>query len=261
MEKERMAIGVRRAGRPTIEFAVMRNGVGDRLMPILDERYRAEPHRVFADMIPHQRLMKVSNSIEFHDQARRAGVQRWVLHQMDNWQDAPVLAPNPTSLRDRWLQYTAHNGDGRFRVWGHPLSTVGADGVQRHCIMGMAIALFRDDHPMSVHEVKTPWPDGSMNVEYYDLDSYFGPEPLFTMPELAQRDMGLRDPSGMFRLTSEVRRIMGRYYGVPAEQSAERLRIGGPHQSSLTTVNDRTQNWPMIANIMAEPSAEVFIPP
>lgn len=259
MEKERMAIGVRRPGWPgEIEFAVMRNGVGDRLMPILEERYSAKPLRVFADMIPEQRLMKAYNGVEFHEQARRAGVQRWVLHQWGQWQDDVVRPPNPVSLRDRWLQYTARNGDGRFQVWGAPLSVVGSDGIQRHCIMGMAIELFRADHPMSIVEVKTPCTDGAMGVEYYDMDTNLAPIKLASIPDLARLEIGLQDSSGSFRLTPAVCRVMGRYYGAPANQAAERLAIGH-YNASLTTLNDRTRNWPMMAAIMEEPSAEVFI--
>ena len=257
MEKERMAIGVRRPGRPEIEYAVMRNGVGDRLMPILEDRYVRNPNRVFADMIPNQRLMEAKNGMEFLDGARKARVQRWVVHQLDQWDDGLVKPKNPVSLRARWHQYVAAHGAERFVPLNTGLSRIGKDGIQRHCVMGMALELFLDDYPASIVPSRGLPPMRDALVIYKNLETPNYDFVTIGLPDVVVRELGLQNTGGSFQLTPSVIRVMGRYYGTASEQVGQVLKDA--HQNAcLVALNDRTGNWPMLAAIMEEPSAEVF---
>lgn len=261
MEKERMAIGVRQPRRQEIEYAVMRNGVGDRLMPILADRYKFEPQRMFADMIPDRRLMTVRDGMQFHDAARAAGVQRWVIYQLGTWHEGPVTAKNPVSLQTRWGQYAATGGGDRFTPLNTGLTRMGQDGVQRHCIMGAAVELFRDDYPAEIVMVERPnretrrilnLPDNhKVHVEYQNFDRS---DCHTTLPNAVRRELGLKDSLGTFAVTLAVARAMYRHDGIPVE----RAWINAPISDNLVSLNDRSLNWPLIAEIMAEPSAKVF---
>ena len=251
MEKERMAIGVRRPGRPEIEYAVMRNGVGDRLMPILADRYVRDPNRVFADMIPDRRLIKAKNGMEFHDGARQAGVQRWVIHQLDEWHDGLVKPKHPASLRTRWQQTAAAHGASRFVVMSYSLSHIEENGIQRNCIMGAAIELFRDDYPASIVPVST-------SIHHRDLESCNWRYVSAKAPDVVVQALGLHDGVGSFQLMPSVTRAIGRHCGIPPERVTNILELTNSSATNLVRLNDRTRNWPMLAAIMDDPSAEVF---
>lgn len=257
VEKERMAIGVRRPGRPEIEYAVMRNGVGDRLMPILTDGYVRDPNKVFTDMIPDRRLMKAKNGIEFHDGARQAGVQRWVIHQLDEWYDGLVKPKNAVSLRSRWRHYAAANGADRFVVMKTGLSHIRENGIQRHCIMGAAIELFRDDYPASIVPVTLGVPVPSRFITYRNLESCDQHYATKKLPDVVVRELGLQDGMGSLQLTLSVTRTIGHHCGIGPEQVGNVLQLTNQNVN-LVCLNDLTGNWPMLAAIMDDPSAEVF---
>lgn len=263
MEKERMLIGVRKPRSETIEYAVMRNGVGERLMPSLHERYHAEPRRMFADMIPHQRLMNASDGVEFHDAARGAGVQRWVIHQMERWHDGLVKPAHSVSLSTRWWQVARDGGNENMKVLGLRLGEIGPDGVRNNCIMGAAVELFLEDYPAALVVVEAPNAEEreQLGLSYRDvLRSYYvfqdgsEPTPVALLPTIVQRHLGIRDTVGTFDPTEKVDGVLLRHYN-----AATAREIDVAANASLVGLNDRTGNWPLLADVMAEPSARVFV--
>ena len=263
MEKERMLIGVRKPRSETIEYAVMRNGVGERLMPILSDRYAAAPQRMFSDMIPHQRLLTARDGVEFHDAARAAGVQRWVIFQLERWRDGPVLPLNPTPLATRWWMTAVNGGNERFRVAGLRLGDVGVDGIRRNCIMGAAVELFLDDYPSALDMVECPsaeeramlaLPDDvPLLIQYYSFQNGAEPGPDTMLPDIVRRQLGLHDSVGSFDATENVRRLVLKHAVTDGEAPIDIAK-----NASLVALNDRTGNWPLLGDVMAEPSARVF---
>lgn len=202
---------------------------------------------MFADMIPERRLFMARDGVEFHDEARRAGVQRWVIHQLDAWQEGPQWPKHPASLATRWWEHAATAGGGRFVVHNNGLTHIGDDGTRRNCILGAALELFRDDYPAAI---------ASVNDRKRGLITYraFEPgedhdAPTTKLPDIVRRELGLVDEYGSFQLSPAVVGIISRRCGRRSAHATD----------CLMGLTDRTCNWPLMAEVMAEPSAKLFL--
>ena len=263
MEKERIALGIRNPHKQEIEFAMLRSGNPDNLLPELKRQYEVLPQRLFGEMAGHRRLMVARDAVEFHDVARQAGAQRWYVHQLAGWRGDLVRPKSSQSLLSRWFYHVERNGGGRF-VPGNYLGRIGTDGIRRNCIMGMAMELFLDDYPGAIEvrerisaaeRLELEW-DDEVGIDYITFDPA---DQDRVLPYIVQRELGLADHRGAFQLTPGVRLALEQGYGV--RMSDFNLHFGIPNDDwSLVNLNDHARNWPTSALIIEEPTSLIVVP-
>ena len=246
-EIERVALGLRIPGREAIEYVVMETENAGALLDALRRDHGDHPHRAIPLLAGGRRTVRAADSVQFHDWARRAGANRWFLHQDGRWQGGMEKRRGRLSLASRWHDAAVALGGDRF----HPgRFTLNEDrgGLRRHCILGALVELFRDDYPTALNLITSP--EGLPNgyVEHGGSEIY-----MHGLPPVVRRAVGLTTSLAAFRFERRVSSALERHYGATAGQIGAAIPAW-----DLMALNDFALNWPASAELIAMPAPGLF---
>ena len=246
-EVEKVALGLRMPGREAIEYVVMETENGDVLLDTLRSDHGDHPFQAIHLLAHGRRTVRVADSVQFHDWVRRAGANRWFLHQGGRWQGGIEKRRGGPSLASRWHGAAAAFGGERFHPGRFTLSD-DRSGLRRHCILGVLVELFRDDYPTALDLVTSP--EGLPNgyVEPGGSEIY-----IYGLPPVVQSAVGLTTCLAAFRLDHRAAAVLERNYGATAGQIGAAIPAW-----DLMALNDFALNWPATAELIAMPAPGLF---
>ena len=246
-EIAKAALGVRKPGRETIEFVVVETRDGHGLLDVLRRDHGDNPLGAFPQLAGRKRLIEGADSIRFHDWARRAGANRWFLHQGGRWHGGAVKRAGGLSLVSRWHNVAAAFGGDRFLPGRFSLSEERA-GLRRHCILGVLVELFLDDYPTALDRLVSPEGLPDAYIERGGNEIY-----MHSLPPIVRKTAGLVSGLGAFHLNLSVELALERNYGATATQIGREL-----DRWDLMALNDHALNWPASAELIALPAPGLF---
>ncbi len=246
-EVEKVAVGLRMPGREAIEYVVMEARNADCLLDTLVRDHSDHPFQAIHSLANGRRTVRVEDSVQFHDWARRGGANRWFLHQGVRWQGGMEKRRGGASLASRWHDAAVAFGGDRFHPGRFTLND-DRSGLRRHCILGVLVELFRDDYPTALNLITSP--EGLPNgyVEHGGSEIY-----MHGLPPVVQRAVGLTTCLAAFRFDYSVSFALERHYGATAGQIGAAIPAW-----DLMALNDFALNWPASAELIAMPAPGLF---
>ena len=269
-DRNAVALGVRTPGQENIVFAVFNAGdaaARSQLLPVLQRDFSHNPYGALAEAAPDRRAFNVPNSVPFHDVAREAQADQWLLYQNGQWEAGQVQPRHPDSLLTRLYRTARDWGGDRFEPAAYKLGAFespryrgdGGRGRMLNCFMGMATEMFLDDYPTALTRVvgydAITGPMMAYRSFAPDATSYTN-----ILPDLTRKQLGFASSTGDFRPDPSTIRFLERSYNRPIRE-LEKALVGSYSQRpeySLTRLNDAALNWPVAAELLALPAPGLY---